>query len=175
MKKLAIWILALCCGTTLFAARGKTTPHGWFDDYEAARKKARNENKQILVLFTGSDWCGFCIKLRKNVLDKTSFKSFARKNLVLVYADSPKHTKLSKHLVEQNKMLRRKLAGSSGGVPHTVIITPDEEILGNISGCPKDPKDYLKQLSDIVRSRPRGGARDEKPDDPRDDGRVQRD
>lgn len=159
MKKFVIWILALCCCTTLFAARGKTTPRGWYDNYEAARKKARELNRPILVLFTGSDWCGFCIKLRKNALDKGDFKSFAAKNLILVYADSPKKTPLPRELVTQNRMLRKKLAGSSGGVPCTVIITPDEEELGSIRGCPRDPADYLKRVREFVKAKPNGGER----------------
>ena len=111
------------------------------------------------MLFTGSDWCGFCIKLRKNALDKGNFKSFAAKHLILVYADSPKRTRLPQELLEQNRRLRQKLAGSSGGVPCTVIITPDEEELGSIRGCPRNPDDYLKRVREIVKSRPRGDFR----------------
>jgi len=159
MKKLVLGTLALCCCMTLFAARGKTTPHGWYDDYDAALRKAKEQDRPILVLFTGSDWCGFCVKLRKNALDKINFKSFASKHLILVYADNPKRTRLPQELLEQNRMLRKKLAGSSGGVPCTVIITPDEEELGSIRGCPRNPDDYLKRVREIVKSRPRGGAR----------------
>ena len=154
MKKILALLLALFCGATLFAARGKTTPSGWFDDYEAAREKARRENKPMLLLFTGSDWCGFCIRLRKNVLEKSDFKGFARKNLILVYIDSPKRTKLPKALVEQNRALKAKF-GAGGGVPETLIVSADEEVIGKIGGCPKNPKEYLKRLRAIVR---KGGS-----------------
>ena len=150
MKKIIALILALFCGATLFAARGKTTPNGWFDDYDAALEKARRENKPMLLLFTGSDWCGFCIKLRKNVLDKGDFKGFAKKHLVLVYIDSPKRTKLPKALVEQNRALKAKY-GAGGGVPNTLIVSPNEKVIGRIGGCPKNPKDYMKRLREIVK------------------------
>ena len=157
MKKIIALLLALCCGTTLFAARGKTTPNGWFDDYAAAREKARRENKPMLLLFTGSDWCGFCIKLRREALDKSDFKGFARKQLVLVFIDSPRRTKLPAELVEQNRELKRKF-GAGGGVPETLIVSPDEKVIGRIGGCPRNPKDYLKKLKRIIKS---GGAPDD--------------
>ena len=162
MKRTIAFFLTLCCCASLFAARGKTTPPGWFDDYEAATEKAQKENKPMLILFTGSDWCGFCIKLRKNALDKGDFRGFAKKNLVLVFVDSPRKTKLSAELVEQNRSLKTKF-GARGGVPETLIVSPDEKVIGRIGGCPKNPADYLKKVKRIVKS---GGApADDGPDD----------
>ena len=157
MKRFLAVILAFCCGATLFAARGKTTPGGWFDDYAAAREKARRENKPMLLLFTGSDWCGFCVKLRKGALDKSDFKSFARKHLVLVYVDSPRRTELPPELVEQNNRLRSKF-GAGGGVPNTLIVSPDERVVGRIGGCPRNPKDYLKRVRELVKRKDAGAA-----------------
>lgn len=151
MKKIIALLLALCCGATLFAARGKTTPSGWFDDYAAAREKARRENKPMLLLFTGSDWCGFCVKLRREALDKSDFKGFAKKHLVLVFIDFPRRTKLPGELAEQNRELRSKF-GAGGGVPATLIVSPDEKVLGRIGGCPRNPKDYLKKVKRILKS-----------------------
>ncbi|MBP5532004.1 MAG: thioredoxin family protein [Lentisphaeria bacterium] len=150
MKRALAFFLTLCCCASLFgAARGKTTPPGWYDDFEAAKAKAGSENKPMLLLFTGSDWCGFCIKLRKNALDKSDFKSYAKKHLVLVYIDSPRKTKLPAALVAQNRDLRNKYG--SRGVPHTVVLSSDGKVLGRISGCPKNPKDYLKKLQGILK------------------------
>ena len=162
MKKFMALLLALCCGTALFAGRGKTTPNGWFDDYEAAKEKAQRENKPMLLLFTGSDWCGFCIKLRKGALDKSDFKSYAKKNLVLVYIDFPKRTKLPKELAEQNRELKTKF-GAGGGVPETMIVSPDEKVIGRIGVCPRNPGDYLKKVRSIVKSG--GDAADDTPSD----------
>ena len=155
MKKLVIWILALGCCTTLFAARGKTTPPGWYDDYEVALKKAKEQNRAIMVLFTGSDWCKGCIRLSKKVLDKSNFKSFAANHLILVYADNPKRTKLPPKLLEHNRRLRKFLetwTESNGGIPYTVIMSPGEEVLGSISGCPHNPDDYLKKVREFAKS-----------------------
>ena len=62
-------------------------PAGWTTDYKAALTKAKAENKNILIDFTGSDWCGWCIKLHREVLDKPEFIDYAKKNLVLLYLD----------------------------------------------------------------------------------------
>ena len=123
MKKIIALFLTLCCCASLFAGRGKTTPFGWYDDYGAALARARRENKPMLLLFTGSDWCGFCIRLRRTVLDKPEFRSFAHRHLVLVYIDSPRRTRLPGGLVAQNRMLREKF-GAGGGVPNTLVVTP---------------------------------------------------
>ena len=56
----------------------------WMTDLEAAKAKAAAENKAVLIDFTGSDWCGFCVRLRKDVLSKGEFKKFASKNLILL-------------------------------------------------------------------------------------------
>ena len=149
MKKIAAFFLILCCCAPLFgAAHGKTTPSGWYDNFEAARAKAEKENKPLLLLFTGSDWCGYCIKLRKGALDKHDFKDYAKKNLVLVFIDSPRKTRLPAKLVVQNRELKSRYG--SRGVPHTVLISADGKVLGRITGCPKDPGSYLERVRKIV-------------------------
>ena len=62
----------------------------WMTDYAAAKIKAAAEQKPLLLDFTGSDWCGWCIKLDKEVFSQKSFKEFAADNLVLVELDFPR-------------------------------------------------------------------------------------
>jgi len=64
---------------------------GWTNDYSAAKKTAAQERKDILLDFTGSDWCGWCVKLNNEVFSKDTFKSYADKNLVLVDLDFPRN------------------------------------------------------------------------------------
>jgi protein disulfide-isomerase len=81
---------------------------GWLDDFEAAKKQAKEENKTILINFTGSDWCGWCIRLEKEVFSKKEFKDFAKDNLVLMEADFPNKKKLSAKVKAQNKKLDKE-------------------------------------------------------------------
>ena len=84
-----ILLTFLCVGLTssAFAA------DGWETDYEKALAKAKAENKHVFLDFTGSDWCGPCIELRKRVLSSKEFADYAAKNLVLVEIDYPQRKK----------------------------------------------------------------------------------
>ncbi len=74
----------------------------WHTDFEKARKIATEENKPIFAFFTGSDWCGWCIRLQKNVFAKKDFIDWAEENVVLLELDFPKRTQLPEDLKQQN-------------------------------------------------------------------------
>src|SRR5262245_29058985 len=59
-------------------------PLPWYTDLSQAQAQARIEGKRVLIHFTGSDWCGWCMKLHKDVFQKAEFASYAKSNLVLV-------------------------------------------------------------------------------------------
>src|SRR5437667_12424508 len=63
---------------------------GWLNDYKKAQEEAKASNKFLLLNFTGSDWCGWCIKFDREVLSQPQFKDYARDNLVLVELDFPR-------------------------------------------------------------------------------------
>lgn len=67
------------------------TPQGWLDDFDTAKAKAAAEGKKILIDFSGSDWCGWCIKLDKEILSTREFISKASKSFVLLLVDSPRN------------------------------------------------------------------------------------
>ena len=78
-SKLLLFTIFLTLGSTLFAN------DGWMTDYKAALEKAKKENKKVLLNFSGSDWCGWCIKLDSEVFDTQVFKDYAKDNLILVF------------------------------------------------------------------------------------------
>jgi thiol-disulfide isomerase/thioredoxin len=63
----------------------------WLGDFKAATTEAATENKMILVNFSGSDWCGPCIRLRKEILESSAFENYAKDHLVLVRASWMQH------------------------------------------------------------------------------------
>src|SRR5215510_5062596 len=89
MKRLFLLIL-ICAGQ---AVRGESVE--WLTDARAAQNKAKAENKLVLLDFTGSDWCGWCIKLKREVFDQPEFAQFAGSRLVMVTVDFPKNQTLS--------------------------------------------------------------------------------
>ena len=83
-RSLLASLLALAFTASAFAGG-----EGWSDNYAKALAQAKAEKKLVLVDFTGSDWCGWCIKLDKEVFSKPEFKTYAKENLVLVELDFP--------------------------------------------------------------------------------------
>lgn len=80
----------------------------WRTDFEAAKSEAKKDNKIIVMNFTGSDWCGFCIKMKKDTLDMKAFTDYAAKNAVLVEVDFPSRKKLPAAQAKANDTLRKK-------------------------------------------------------------------
>lgn len=74
----------------------------WYTNFEEARVLANKENKVVFGFFTGSDWCGWCRKLKSNVFDKKAFIEWADENVILLELDFPRRTKLSEELQQQN-------------------------------------------------------------------------
>jgi protein disulfide-isomerase len=82
----------------------------WQTDFAEASKQAAQEHKYILLDFTGSDWCPWCIKMDKEVFNQSQFSDFAAKNLILVKVDFPRKTAQSSAEKSQNEELAKKYA-----------------------------------------------------------------
>lgn len=94
---------------------------GWTSDFEIAKKQAAEQKKDLLIDFTGSDWCGWCIKLNDEVFKHDAFKSGVKDTFTLVELDFPKDkSKLSEELQKQNQELSKKYAVR--GFP-TILLT----------------------------------------------------
>src|ERR1051326_4751371 len=88
MKKIAVGLIA--CWALLHAGAEELN---WQTDLAKAQAQAKKENKLVMLDFTGSDWCGWCIKLNKEVFSKPEFVDYPKKNLVLVEVDFPRSKK----------------------------------------------------------------------------------
>jgi thiol-disulfide isomerase/thioredoxin len=78
----------------------------WLTDLPKAEAQAKAENKIVLLDFTGSDWCGWCIKFKKEVLDTPEFQGYADKNVVLVKLDYPNKIAQTAELKAANAVLK---------------------------------------------------------------------
>jgi thioredoxin-related protein len=118
----------------------------WGTDYKAALETAAKENKNVLLEFSGSDWCSPCIRLKKTLLSDPVFLDYARNNLALVNVDFPQTKSLPPDLVKQNDTLH-ELYGIDA-FPTLVLITPQGKILMRVRGLPvTDAKGLVDQLS----------------------------
>jgi thioredoxin-related protein len=107
----------------------------WTTDFSKAKTEASAKNKYILVNFSGSDWCGPCMKLKKEVLDSEDFLKFAESKLVLVRADFPrsKKNRLSPELTKSNENLAEKY-NKEGKFPFTVLIDENGNVVKSWDG-----------------------------------------
>src|SRR5207249_3220423 len=86
-RQLILFTVAACI--LLHTPLGSAAP-GWLNDYKSAQQEAKAGNKLLLLDFTGSDWCGYCIQLDKEVFSQPDFKEYASKNLILLELDFPR-------------------------------------------------------------------------------------
>lgn len=128
MKILAIIFI------TLFAPKVE-----WQGDFEAAKAQANKEHKLILINFSGSDWCGPCIRLRKEILESSTFENYATDHLVLVRADFPRQKKNqpAKDQIKRNEALADKY-NAEGKFPYTLLVDENGKVLKAWDGFPDE-------------------------------------
>ena len=117
----------------------------WLTDFSKASALAKAENKKILLDFTGSDWCGWCVKFNKEVLSKPEFIEYAAKNLVLVELDFPRKMQLPAELKKANESLQSKY--NVDGFPTFVVLNSQGKEIGRQEGYSEGgPKAFIAKL-----------------------------
>ncbi|MEO6742655.1 MAG: thioredoxin family protein [Chthoniobacteraceae bacterium] len=120
----------------------------WVTDFEKAKQTAAAEGKDLLIDFTGSDWCSWCIKLRKEVFDLDAFKAAGPKNFVLVELDFPQNkSKLTKETQEQNTKLQTQFGIQ--GFPSIVLADAQGRPYAQTGYQPGGPEKYLPHLDEL--------------------------
>ncbi len=117
---------------------------GWFTSYELAQKEAQSKQRLLLMDFTGSDWCGWCIMLDKEVFSKPEFKEYASKNLVLLELDFPRAKKMPPETAQQNERLAVKYGIQ--GFPTVVVFDSNGKPLGALGYQAGGPQAFIAQL-----------------------------
>lgn len=108
---------------------GKSVPDDWMTDFARALQKAKTEKKLILMDFTGSDWCEWCLILEKDVFNQPEFKAYADKNIVLMKVDRPHFHDLPENEEKQNKRLEAQY-NSEHSYPTLVVFNPEGKEIG---------------------------------------------
>ncbi|MCK5794088.1 MAG: thioredoxin family protein [Anaerolineales bacterium] len=147
LKRFITFILALIILILIFSP----AQAGWFNNYEAAKEQAVKEHKDMLLVFSGSDWCHWCQKLQEEVFSQEKFTREAEKNFILVEIDFPRKKEIAGTIKEQNQNLAKKYAVQ--GFP-TVILAEASGKPYAQTGYQQGGGDiYLSQLKDFKNSK----------------------
>ena len=122
----------------------------WEVNFNDAVSKAKEQNKKVFMLATGSDWCPPCKMLKTKVLSNPEFKQFADKKFVYLWLDSPRQARLPDNQIIHNHIVKNNFPFGNG-VPSVVIIDPaSKKVIGKISGY-KPLDAYINTLKQYVK------------------------
>ncbi|MEI7900720.1 MAG: thioredoxin family protein [bacterium] len=147
----ALVCLAAACGQGQSVLKKDKAPEktkGFMEDFEAAKKEAAAFKQPIFAFFTGSDWCGWCQKLRSEALDTKEFKKFAADNLILFEADYPRRKKQAEAVKKQNAELSSKYA--IRGYPTVFLLDAEGKELGRTGYQAGGSEAYVKHLKEVL-------------------------
>ena len=124
----------------------------WQLDFEKAKQTAQSEHKYIILNFSGSDWCGPCIRMHQEIFDSEVFGQFAKERLVLVNADFPR---LKKHSLSNEQQKKNDhladIYNKQGIFPFTLLLNSEGKILKTWEGLPPvSASEFTKQVESIV-------------------------
>lgn len=126
-------------------------PIQWEPSFENAKKTAKEKHELILLNFSGSDWCGPCILMRKEYLENDTFTAMANENLVLVNADFPRKKKNlgNADIVKRNEALAEQY-NKEGAFPLTLLLDADGKVLKSWRGKPEtSAADWTAEIKSI--------------------------
>ena len=153
MKKIAILALLILGSITVKAQELK-----WETNMEVASQIAMKTKKPLLMFFTGSDWCGWCIRLQNEVLKKPEFAAWAKENVVLVELDYPRRTPQLPEIQKQNMELQQIF--EVRGYPTIWLANPTKkdgktnlEKLGSTGYVAGGPEKWLETANQILKKK----------------------
>ena len=133
----------LCAGLTARAAGD-----GWITDFQEAKRLAAEKGLPILADFSGSDWCGWCIKLDREVFSQKAFKDYAKDNVILFLADFPQSRKQPDAVVKQNRELAKRYGVK--GYPTVLVLDKDGTVLKRAGYRRGGAEAYVTYLKGVI-------------------------
>lgn len=144
MKKIFLTAVLLTAVVIGCSNGGSNDNLNWEENLETALQKAKTENKAVLVNFTGSDWCQWCIRLSDEVFSKSEFEDYAEDNLILVRLDFPRSIEQS----AETKLYNNQLAQRYGvqGFPTILLFNSQGKMVLQTGYLPGGPVTYVEHL-----------------------------
>jgi len=120
---------------------------GWNTDYNAALASAANEQRNVFLFFTGSDWCGWCKKLDREILSTPEFAAYADAKLVLVELDFPRQKEQPAAVKSQNQQLQRQFG--IDGYPTVIVLNSKGQPVGKLGYQEGGPEPFIAKLKTL--------------------------
>lgn len=153
MNRIYTKLLCLCAALTFFclSTRVEASPAiVWHTDYEAAAAQAKTASKPMLLFFTGSDWCSWCIKLEKEVLNTPDFAQAAADRFVFVKLDFPRHKTVPSNISALNATLQKRY--DIQGFPTIVLVDANQQKIAQTGYRTGGGKQYSEHLLSLMNS-----------------------
>lgn len=122
----------------------------WMTDYNKALALSKKTGKPILADFTGSDWCGWCIKLKQEVFSKPEFNTWAKKNVILLELDYPRKAQPAA-LKAQNAKLAEKY--QIQGYPTILFLGSKGQVIGKYGYDRGGPSVWTANASKMLKGK----------------------
>ena len=154
MTRMAVAALAACVACAAWAAEKPATEGAevgkWTMDAEAAKAKAKETGKPVLMNFTGSDWCYWCKLMDEKVFTQKAWQDFAAKELVLLWVDFPRDKSLvPESIAAANKKLQAEYGVT--GYPTFVLLDPEGKEIGRLrASAEATPEWFIGQVQDVL-------------------------
>ena len=133
------------------AMAASTLASEWMTDYSKALALSKKTGKPILADFTGSDWCGWCIKLQKEVFTTKEFGAWAKKNVILLELDYPRRKIQPAGVVKQNEILAEKY--KIEGYPTILFLGSKGQVLGQYGYDQGGPKAWTANAEKMLKGK----------------------
>ncbi|RIV31420.1 thioredoxin family protein [Flagellimonas lutimaris] len=137
----------------IFTFSGILQAQQWQDSFDDALTKAADEDKPIVLVFSGSDWCAPCIRLKRHIFDAEEFRTYAVEHYVMYDADFPRKKKnqLPQEKLNVNKSLAEKY-NPKGYFPLVVVMDKNQNVLGTTGFVARtSPEKYIKTLNKFLK------------------------
>lgn len=131
----------------LFLAVPAHAELAWLSDFKLAQQQVKSGQRLLLMDFTGSDWCGWCIKLKKEVFSQPEFQTYAAKNLVLMEVDFPRAKQISPATKSQNEDLAQQY--NVQGFPTILVLNAEGKTVGQLGYMEGGPKVFIAALEKL--------------------------
>jgi protein disulfide-isomerase len=149
-----IFVLFISLSTFVAQAQKELT---WHTDMSKASELSMKEKKPLMLFFTGADWCGWCIRLQKEVFKTEEFTKWAKDNVILVELDFPRRTPQDEVIKRQNYNMKNTFQVK--GYPTVWFVNPkiqeenkmNLEALGSTGYVAGGPQKWLESANSIIK------------------------